>query len=407
MSRHYQTRATTRAPGTSSSSSGTPRPYETRATKRAGTSSEMEGGVNKYNDLLRCRATTEEELEVMEPKRMVNSWNLFLKENKGKLQELNKNNTEKKDFAGIWKDLPNHEKKKYENKAHKVKVLVRCITKKFLDALENLEPERQKMLEDTPFYKLLEIKPGIQDNEKIKQLASLFNTDEKCLEIKGVKYVVTAEDFTQIMGMEDGEEKITKLKQVKGKPDIDMKEIVNQLSEGKNEDEVKRAYALLALRYIICAPPKGALGHSFLNLVQDVGSLNKKKWATYAIESLVEGIKIYKTGKGKGERNLGGCTIFLQLYAEKMIPKENLPWGCDDMRHKKKRGKDCTDSSKTTEGLSIEKAKELFYQTDESVMVDIDKLRKRNFNKYKKNPTEQEFVEVEDSAFGDEDWSMK
>ncbi|GKF43912.1 hypothetical protein Tco_0130464, partial [Tanacetum coccineum] len=112
---------------------------------------------------------------------------------------------------------------------------------------------------------------------------------------------------------------------------------------------------------------------------------------------------------------------------------------------------DCTDSSKTTEGLSIEKAKELFYQTDESVMVDIEKLQKRNFNKYKKNPIEQEFVEVlqdieearseenkrpdsiyidrchvlllpdnisgytllpdrchvEESAFGDEDWSMK
>ncbi|PWA48605.1 Aminotransferase-like mobile domain-containing protein [Artemisia annua] len=396
MQRHYQTRSRT-GTGTSEMED------LNRTATGTGTSREMEH-LNKYNDLLRCRTTTDEP-EVMEPECTGNAWNAFQEQHKGK-----------KGLSTIWNGMSMAEKQKYGKKVDTIKVVVRCATNSFLDPLENLEPGRRKLLEDSPFRKLLEMKRGVQNNKRIKQLASMFNTEERCLEIEGVKYVVTPEDFSRIMGVEDGDEEIempgrgakkkssteaqkkspneaerkllaqlTRDFTKHGKGQIDMEKVVEQLRGSTNEDNVKRAFALLTLRYIICAPSNCPLTHSFLNLVHDVSGLKKKKWATYAIESLVKGIKTLKKGKGNEERYLGGCAIFLQLFAEKMIPKENLHFECDDKRQKRKRDKACRDPPMTAESLYL-KAKETVQQVGGKYRVKMQKLRKENDSEYKNDP---------------------
>ncbi|GKB01991.1 hypothetical protein Tco_0830035 [Tanacetum coccineum] len=82
--------------------------YRTRSTTGTGTSSGM---PHHYDDLLQCRATTEE------PERTV-------------------------------------------------KATVRCGTETFLDNVEGLEPERLKMLEGSPFHKLLKLKRDNQHYHK-------------------------------------------------------------------------------------------------------------------------------------------------------------------------------------------------------------------------------------------------
>ena len=67
----------------------------------------------------------------------------------------------KKNLPAIWNGMSMDEKKKYGKKWHKVSVVVQCSTKKFLDPLEKLGPERRKMLEDSPFHRILEMKRGI------------------------------------------------------------------------------------------------------------------------------------------------------------------------------------------------------------------------------------------------------
>ncbi|GJY18895.1 hypothetical protein Tco_0390386 [Tanacetum coccineum] len=80
-----------------------------------------------------------------------------------------------------------------------------------------------------------------------------------------------------------------------------------------DEDIVKRAYMLLALRYIVYPSNHNYFPVSCLDLVQDVSSLNKKRWATFVITSLM---KLYATK--------GSITT----------PKRNLPLECN--KHGKK-----------------------------------------------------------------------
>ncbi|GJV02554.1 hypothetical protein Tco_1336123 [Tanacetum coccineum] len=49
---------------------------------------------------------------------------------------------------------------------------------------------------------------NIQNNVIIKKFASMFNTEDHSIELKGERHVVTAKDVTHTMGTEDGEEEI-------------------------------------------------------------------------------------------------------------------------------------------------------------------------------------------------------
>ena len=206
-------------------------------------------------------------------------------------------------------------------------------------------------MEDTPFHKLLLMERHIQNNVMIKKLATMFNIQENSLELECETRVLMANDFTRIMGIEDGEEEIeiprkgqnkpregqNKHRKGKKKPrkaqnkllptelelkrnfvnegqnHICMKKVTTELSEGLDEDNVKRAYILFALQYIVCAPSEKDLHLSYLDLVRDISSLKKKRWATFAIDRLVKGIRTYQNSKGTKEIHLGGCTLFLQV----------------------------------------------------------------------------------------------
>ncbi|PWA40373.1 hypothetical protein CTI12_AA563200 [Artemisia annua] len=260
--------------------------------RATGTSSEMQN-LNKYDDLLRCRTTTEEEEEEQQP------------------QEVLK----------------------------KRKEVVRLKEKAFAETMTDLPEERLKLLEDSPFYKLVEMMSGhVQNNKVIKKLASMFSTNNKSLSLllDGTRCIVTPQDFTSITGVEDGDEDVIIRKN--SKPEEEPEEtkifltengkvsnvnVLEQLTHTKDYDTLRRAFALLAMQKIICAPLNGTLGRSYLKYVRDVSLLRKKKWATHAIHLLVRSINTYKNGRGM-TRSLGGCTVFLLLYVRKKI-SETIP----------------------------------------------------------------------------------
>lgn len=119
--------------------------------------------LNKYDDLLRCRTTIEEEEQ--QPQEVL--------------------------------------KKRRE--------VVRLKEKVFAETMTDLPAERLKLLEDSPFYKLVEMMSGhVQNNKVIKKLASLFSTNNKSLSLllDGTCCIVTPQDFTSITGVEDGDEDV-------------------------------------------------------------------------------------------------------------------------------------------------------------------------------------------------------
>ncbi|GJZ27552.1 hypothetical protein Tco_0571805 [Tanacetum coccineum] len=93
----------------------------------------------------------------------------------------------------------------------RVRVKVRGSTNVFVDALESLEAERRKWLEDTAFYKLIDMGRNIQNNALIKKLATMFNTEDHNIELEGQRHVLTLEDVTEILGIVDGEEEEIKM----------------------------------------------------------------------------------------------------------------------------------------------------------------------------------------------------
>nr|GFB25994.1 hypothetical protein [Tanacetum cinerariifolium] len=171
----------------------------------------------------------------------------------------------------------------------------------------------------------------------------MFNTKDRSLLLPdGSRCVVTPQDFTSIMGVEDGDEVVVMPKTSVLKPPSEQtsiflvkygnqwwasnKNVLEELTTSKDKDTVKRAFALYALRSIVCPPVGNSLCGNYLKHVDDVNGLKKKKWATHALNNLVHGINTYKNGRGTTRKNLSGCTIFLLLYARKkiseMIPQE-------------------------------------------------------------------------------------
>ncbi|KAL4572499.1 hypothetical protein LXL04_019278 [Taraxacum kok-saghyz] len=109
------------------------------------------------------------------------------------------------------------------------------------------------------------------------------------------------------------EEMIRKFCSDKSNKVVSMKTVKEILKDKENHDDVLRAFALLALRFIVCPPSREKLDTWTLNYVEDVNSLQMKPWATLAMQSLVKGIRTYQNQTGKSECYLGGSMVFLHV----------------------------------------------------------------------------------------------
>ncbi|KAK9063355.1 hypothetical protein SSX86_017225 [Deinandra increscens subsp. villosa] len=138
--------------------------------------------------------------------------------------------------------------------------------------------------------------------------------------------VISDDDFTTIMGIKNGSGAVLKNSQVSlellekfgrmnGVSDKDLypKKIKDVLKHSKDKDEIKQAFALAAMFYIVCPTARGKFGNTMLVYVQDVTKLAEQPWVTLAMSALKSGIATYKEGK-ENEKSIGGCVLFLQLY---------------------------------------------------------------------------------------------
>ncbi|GJR82217.1 hypothetical protein Tco_0153002 [Tanacetum coccineum] len=237
-------------------------------------------------------------------------------------------------------------------------------TEVFVDALEPVEPERQKWLEDTPFHKLLDM--DRENNALIKKFASIFNTKDHRGCALLLQFYATKGSITTPLEC-DNRGKKTRDKECSGSSssetiesshlkEMDTKrkiyenvmaevrkcqrrmkvhESQRDVMEGNFQNifsvlESQRDTTIATLQKCLdehVAALQGIQGTTYVGIVDDVNGLKKKKWATHALDNLVHGINTYKNGMGTIRKNLSGYTIFLLEIPEpkrtKMINKKH------------------------------------------------------------------------------------
>ncbi|CAI9278816.1 unnamed protein product [Lactuca saligna] len=263
-----------------------------------------------------------------------NEWN---NKNNRKLEVSNA--AEKQKIKDMWIVLPKEENETY-GQTNGPRTRIQCSDTEFVNTWKELGEDRctilRTNLKDSPFQSLLELDGGVRNSDLILDLVSIFNVSNKSLNINGHDYRVTPEEFTNIMGIKDGVEEID----LKNHPSKELntlfadsnpcqftvsnKKIAVHL-KSNDMNIATKAYALLSLLRIVCAPGRGSLNGKYLNNIDD---MNHKRWATHAIETLVQSIASFQNGKGLKQKYLGGCVLFLQLFymnKASMNPKKDVP----------------------------------------------------------------------------------
>nr|KAJ0209329.1 hypothetical protein LSAT_V11C400166970 [Lactuca sativa] len=274
------------------------------------------------------------------------------------------NVAEKQEIKDLWTVLPKEEIETY-GQTNGPRTRIQCSDTEFVNSWKELGEERctilRTNLKDNPFQSLLELDGGVRNNDLILDLVSIFNVSNKSLNINGHDYRVTPEEFTHIMGIKDGVEEID----LKKHPSKELKTLFADsnpcqftVSNKKIAVHLKsndmniatKAYALLSLLRIVCAPGRGSLNGKYLNNIDD---MNHKRWATHAIETLVQSIASFQNRKGLKQKYLGGCVLFLQLFymnKASMNPKKDVLL----LHHFKKNVVDTTAGLLFTVGKRVE-----------------------------------------------------
>ncbi|KAL3640534.1 hypothetical protein CASFOL_015502 [Castilleja foliolosa] len=248
--------------------------------------------------------------------RRPNKWNLFQGQNTG----LNK-----KAGQDLYQKIKekNHIQPERRNGS---KTRIRCNLDKFRTVLSSLTSHQKKVIEGTPFASLLDLQKGSLTlrRDLIKSIVRHFDYKKMTLQVcKGretQEFPVTAEDFSSIMGLKNGEGESV---EENGQPDadllkkfctlerndkykyIDINKVENELKNASEDNDIKQTFALISMHYIVCPTPAGKLGKNVLLRVNDVASLHDRQWATVGLNALKRGIETYTDGKGL-EKNLGG-----------------------------------------------------------------------------------------------------
>ncbi|CAH1416679.1 unnamed protein product [Lactuca virosa] len=213
-----------------------------------------------------------------------NEWN---NKNNRKLEVSNV--AEKQEIKDMWTVLPKEEIETY-GQTNGPRTRIQCSDTEFVNSWKELGEERctilRTNLKDNPFQSLLELDGGVRNNDLILDLVSIFNVSNKSLNINGHDYRVTPEEFTHIMGIKDGVEEID----LKKHPSKELKTLFADsnpcqftVSNKKIAVHLKsndmniatKAYALLSLLRIVCAPGRGSLNGKYLNNIDD---MNHKRW---------------------------------------------------------------------------------------------------------------------------------
>nr|GEV96566.1 hypothetical protein [Tanacetum cinerariifolium] len=221
------------------------------------------------------------------------------------------------------------QKKQQEDHEHRAL----CNVNHFIRCLDDIPDVNKAKLEDSPFDQFLKLKNQKLQIEQVCATLSLCLQNDMKLKLlfKGKvdeELEVTKEHFSELMGIVEKEPTshnqhvdpslVKKFCNDKNENEIFMR-VVKDVLKNVNEDEdhIKRAFALLAMRYIVCPPKSTALAQSMLRYVNDAKDLKNQPWVSLAMTSLQNGK--YETGKTK---NIGGCVFFLQLCLMRKYEEE-------------------------------------------------------------------------------------
>lgn len=212
---------------------------------------------------------------------------------------------------------------------------LRCNVSEFSNLVEKYELDSCQELADSPFIFLLNLKGYELDINLIKNLVDGFNVEDRSVMVDDKRVVLKLDDFEHILKI--GNKDIPKTQINKRKRDVpstnfneelflakeasrndtvNVAVLKDMLGKKENVDDFKRAFALICLRYIVCANYDGKQHKKDLKYVENVDDLKNQPWAGLAMERLVNGIKSYQRSKVEGRKHLGGSMVFLQVSSQ-------------------------------------------------------------------------------------------
>ncbi|GKF81864.1 hypothetical protein Tco_0240466, partial [Tanacetum coccineum] len=196
----------------------------------------------------------------------------------------------------MWSKMTDDEKKKYggPNKDGGP-VQVRCSLSQFTRLVKKCKLDSCVELMDSPFAFLLKLEKYELDDDLLFKLVSGFDPIKKTLKIGDKRQQIVSKDFDHILKI-GKEDEVTNekykptddmVKRFISGGDVCMKKVKGILLKQNDVDDLKRAFALVSLRYIVCPPSSGRLGQGYLKYLENVDGLKSQPWAGLAMHSLL------------------------------------------------------------------------------------------------------------------------
>lgn len=194
----------------------------------------------------------------------------------------NKEGIEFKQLVKSWSKMKMEDKEAYADPVEEEgkKVDIWCCLIQFTKVVEDFNLDSCLQLVDSPFNYLFKLKGYKLESDLILKLVAEFDITNMTMKMDDSNKKISSKDFDDILKIGKTDMKPKKKSDrlshdivsrfTTERKDVCMKKVKNILKEKDNVDDLKRAFALICLRYIVCPPTGGKLGKPFLKYVENV-----------------------------------------------------------------------------------------------------------------------------------------
>lgn len=240
-------------------------------------------------------------------------------------------NEVRREIGMAFKNLPPEMKSKYRVQSRRAEVtghaerfqfFTRCAPERLAAAVSNLTDEQRVAVCEMGLGNILQLSCGRLKRKLCGWLVERIDMTRCVLVLNGNEVELSPSSFGYIMGLKDGgmplqlegdnAEVATYLEMFSATSrGIHIKNLAEILHNSKAaDDRFKVTFMLLTLCTVLCPPGGVHISSGFLFSLKDVNCIQKRNWATFCFDRLIQGITRYK------EENLayvGGCILYLEM----------------------------------------------------------------------------------------------
>ncbi|KAL6186359.1 hypothetical protein ACLB2K_042479 [Fragaria x ananassa] len=203
----------------------------------------------------------------------------------------------------------------------------------FCKTVEDLTPEKVAAVKEIGWGHLLDLRIRILYGPIWNMVYRAINTNNRTVEICGAIFQVDNGQFTRVMGIADGRAEVndgqtlterdesfvrTRLYDEEG--NILIARLVEIVRYREEADYLfKMAFCLYALTTLLCPGREGIVNKGLVGAVLQTDEIGNKKWASYAISCLMEGVTSHQHSE---EEYVSGSVVFLQLLYLDIVGEE-------------------------------------------------------------------------------------